>query len=163
SGGTGSCNATISSAVTGSTVIRASTNVSVGGLVLHRETGDGLPGDGPNAQKLGGNGGITISPDPTNEIGHPPTFTAPRLFATGLQPAPAGQTVTVTLTGSNGASPSPAGPFTLTTNASGQVQVTFSSATPGKVTGHASWTGSLSGSAPFTVQTDGTAPNSADA
>jgi hypothetical protein len=165
SGGTGSCNVTISSAVTGSTVIRASTNVAVAGLTLHRETGDGLPGDSPNAQKLWVNAAIQIAPDATNEIGHTHTFTATLLFDTGsgLAPAGAGQTVTVTLTGSNGANPNPAGPFTLTTDANGQVQVTFTSATPGKVTGHASWTGSLSGSAPFTVQTDGTAPDSGDA
>ena len=48
-------------------------------------------------------------------------------------------------------------------DANGQVQVTFTSATPGTVTGHASWTGSVSGSAPFTVETDGVAPNSGNA
>src|SRR5262249_30206554 len=51
SGGTGSCNVTITSAVTGVTTIQASTSPTVGGVPLSRSTGDGLAGDGPNAQK----------------------------------------------------------------------------------------------------------------
>src|SRR5262249_53565108 len=50
-GGTGSGTAVITSSTTGTTVIKASTDVTVGGVVLHRETGDGLPGDSANAQK----------------------------------------------------------------------------------------------------------------
>src|SRR5205823_3888541 len=55
------------------------------------------------------------------------------------------------------------GPFTGSTNAAGQFQVTFTSNTAGTVTGHASSTLSVAGSAAFTVQTDGIAPNSGDA
>jgi hypothetical protein len=61
-GGAGNCTVTITSATTGTSVIRASTNVSVAGLVLHRETGDAHPGDGPNAQKLWVNANIQITP-----------------------------------------------------------------------------------------------------
>jgi len=50
-GGTGSCTAVITSAVSGTTTVKASTNVVVGGVLLHRETGDGLPGDSASAQK----------------------------------------------------------------------------------------------------------------
>jgi hypothetical protein len=128
-------------------------------------TGDAHPGDGPNAQKLWVNAAIVIAPNANNEVGQPHTFTATLLFDTGagLQPAGAGQPVTITLTGANGANPVPAGPFNLNTNANGQVQVTFTSATPGMVSGHASWTGSVAGSAPFTLETNGQAPNSGDA
>jgi len=164
-GATGDCQVTISSAVTGLSTIRASTDVTVVGVSLHRETGDAHPGDSADAQKLWVNAAIVIAPNATNEVGQPHTFTVTLLFDTGggLQPAGAGQTVTVTLTNGNGAVANPAGPFTLTTNASGQVSVTFTSATPGTVTGNASWTGSVSGSAPFTVMTDGVAPNSGPA
>ena len=164
-GTSGDCQLTITSAVTGLTTIHASTDVLVAGVSLHRETGDGHAGDGANAQKLWVNAAILIAPNATNEVGQPHTFTATLLFDTGsgLQPAGANQPVTVTLASSNGATPVPAGPFTLTTNAAGQVSVTFTSQAAGQVAGHASWTGSVSGSAPFTVQTDGQAPNSANA
>ncbi|HXL44340.1 MAG TPA: hypothetical protein VN960_09815, partial [Gaiellaceae bacterium] len=161
-GTTGDCQLTITSAATGLTTIRASTDVSVSGVSLHRETGDSHAGDSADAQKLWVNAAIVIAPNATNEVGQPHTFTATLLFDTGsgLQPAGAGQPVTVTLIAANGASPVPAGPFNLNTNAAGQVSVTFSSQAAGTVAGHASWTGSVSGSAPFTVATDGVAPNS---
>ena len=41
--------------------------------------------------------------------------------------------------------------------------MTFTSATPGQVTGNASWTGTLGTPAPFTVTTNGVAPNSGPA
>ena len=50
-GTTGSCTATITSATPGTTVVKAATNVTVGGIVVHRETGDGKAGDSANAQK----------------------------------------------------------------------------------------------------------------
>jgi hypothetical protein len=162
-GGTGSCTVVITSTQTGTTTVSAHTDVNVGGTVLHRDT-NGVGANSSPAQKLWANASITIAPGATNEVGQPHTFTATLFFDTGNGPQPAAnQTVTVTLTPANGASPVPAGPFTLTTDANGRVNVTFTSATPGTVTGHASWTGSVSGSAPFTVQTDGVAPNSADA
>jgi hypothetical protein len=69
SGGTGSCQVTITSAATGTSVIQASTDVAVGGLVLHRQTGDTNVGDGPNAQKLWVDANIQITPaSATNPI-----------------------------------------------------------------------------------------------
>src|SRR5262249_17594397 len=62
SGGTGSCTAVITSAATGTTVVKAATDVTVSGVPLHRETGDANPGDGPNAQKVWVNANIQISP-----------------------------------------------------------------------------------------------------
>ena len=54
-------------------------------------------------------------------------------------------TVIMTLTDSNGATATQAGPFTLTTNASGQVSETFTLATAGVVTGIASTTLTIAG------------------
>ena len=51
----------------------------------------------------------------------------------------------MTLTDSNGATATPAGPFTLTTNASGQVSETFTLATAGVATGSASTTLTIAG------------------
>ena len=78
----------------------------------------------------------------------------------GFVPA-AGETVTVTLTATNGASiANVTSNCSGVTDAAGQCTVTFTSPTPGKVTGHASSTGTLGTPAPFTVTTDGVAPNS---
>jgi len=112
------------------------------------------------------NAKIAIAPDATNEVGQPHTFTATLQKDTGDGNgfvAAAGEAMTITLTPASGASPVPAGPFNCTTNASGQCQATFTSATAGTVTAHASSSLSVAGSAPFTVQTDGVAPNSGDA
>jgi hypothetical protein len=164
-GTSGDCQVTIGSNTTGTSTIRASTDVAIAGITVHRQTGDGHAGDSPDAQKLWVNAAIVIAPNATNEIGQPHTFTATLLFdmGGGLVPAGPGQPVTVTLTGTNGANPVPAGPFNLTTNANGQVQVTFTSSSAGHVIGNASWTGSIAGSAPITVSTNGTAPNSGPA
>jgi hypothetical protein len=51
-GGTGSCQVTLTSGMTGTTVINASTTVVVGGVTLNRSTGDSHVGDSPNAQKI---------------------------------------------------------------------------------------------------------------
>jgi len=60
-GGTGSCTVQITSGVAGTTVVRASTDVTVLGAALHRETGDANAGDSADAQKewVGGGGQIT--------------------------------------------------------------------------------------------------------
>jgi hypothetical protein len=61
SGVTGSCTVVISSPTAGTTMIQATTTVSVGGISLTRTTGDGHAGDSANAQKNweGGGGLIT--------------------------------------------------------------------------------------------------------
>jgi hypothetical protein len=163
-GTTGDCQLTITSNATGQTVVRASTNVSVGGAIVTRSTGDANPGDSPDAQKQWVNAAIVIAPNATNEVGQPHTFTVTVLADTGagLQPVGAGVPCNVTLTGASGASPVPAGPFNLTTNAAGQCSVTFTSATAGTVTGTASSTVTINGT-PINVSTNGQAPNSSPA
>jgi hypothetical protein len=74
SGGTGSCTAAITSSVAGTTVISASTTVTVGGLSLTRSTGDSLPGDGANAQKSWQNLGPCV-------LGYPDSSHLPRSSA----------------------------------------------------------------------------------
>ena len=73
---------------------------------------------------------ISIAPNDTNLVGFPHTFTvtvkADSGNGQGFQPA-ADANVTVTLTPTNGANPTPAGPFTGTTDANGQFKVTFTS------------------------------------
>ena len=161
----GSCSVQLTSATTGTSVVRASTTVTVGGATLNRATGDGRPGDSGDASKLWVNAAIEIAPNATNEVGQPHTFTATLLFDTGngLGAAGSGQPITVTLSPTNGATPQPSGPFSGTTDNAGQFPATFTSATAGQVAGHASWTGSVAGSPQFTVETDGVAPNSSDA
>jgi hypothetical protein len=51
SGGSGSCTVVISSPTAGTTTIRATTTVTVGGIPLTRTTGDGKPGDSADAVK----------------------------------------------------------------------------------------------------------------
>src|SRR5205807_3144705 len=103
----------------------------------------------------------SITPNAFNEVGAPHTFVAKLEKDTGdgagFVPA-AGAPVTVTLTPTNGATPSPAGPFSGTTDGAGTFPVTFTSSTGGTVTGHATSTLSVAGSAPFTVSTDAVPP-----
>jgi uncharacterized repeat protein (TIGR01451 family) len=51
-GGTGSCTVVIVSSAPGSSSVKAKTDVVVGGLTLHRESGDAKPGDSADASKL---------------------------------------------------------------------------------------------------------------
>jgi len=107
---------------------------------------------------------ITIAADKTNEIGQPHTFTV-TVFTdngAGYVHVGAGVDCNVTLTGSNGATPVPPGPLNTVTDANGQCSITFTSATPGLVTGHGKSTLSIGGGT-VTVETDGTGDNSADA
>src|SRR5262249_45014299 len=90
---------------------------------------------------------VSIAPNATNGITESHTFTVTVLAddGTGVDSDGDGSTfdpasnasVTVTLTNSNGAVANPAGPFTGTTNGSGQFQVPFTSNSAGTVTGHA--------------------------
>src|SRR5206468_1606627 len=162
SGGTGSCTVVIKSTTSGTTKIRASTDVQVGGLTLYRETADGLPGDSGDATKSWASAKIVIAPSATNEVGHPHTFTVTLSKDSGagsFVPAQ-GEHVSVTLTDSNGASHSaPTGSCTTAgpnTDANGQCTITFVSSAAGKVTGHASATLTING-ASITVSTDGVA------
>jgi uncharacterized repeat protein (TIGR01451 family) len=165
--GLGSCTVRIKSGTTGTTTIRASTNVTVAGVSLHRESGDGKAGDSADAAKLWAAAKITIAADATNDVVQSHTFTVTVSKDTGSGFAPAqGEHVDFTLTDSNGANHSAAtGTCTnagANTNASGQCTITFTSNSAGKVTAHASSTLAIGG-LPFTVSTDGVASNSGDA
>jgi hypothetical protein len=162
-GTTGDCQVTISSGQTGTSVIFAATTVGVSGVSLTRMTGDGNPGDSANAQKQWVNARILIAPNGTNAVGQPHTFTVTVEADTGAGFQPVSNVpCNVTLTPANGASPVPAGPFNLVTNGAGQCQVTFTSSTPGTVTGSASSTVTIDGVV-MNVSTDGQAPNSGPA
>ena len=108
---------------------------------------------------------ITIAPDDVNEVGDPHTFTVSvnKKIGNLVVPAPDGTIVTVTLTDANGAVNS------ITTNTcanpgtvGGTCSVTFTSNTPGTVTGHAAADVDIAGEARH-VETDGTGDNSDDA
>jgi len=167
SGGTGSCTVTISSATTGTTKIRAATDVSVGGVALHRESNDGKAGDSIDATKLWASAKITIVPNETHEVGTSHTFTVTLLKDTNGTFVPAsGEHVAVTLTDASGAAhTAPTGTCTsagANTDANGQCTITFTSSTAGTVTGHASATLAVGGAA-ITVATNGIAGSSNDA
>src|SRR4029453_6513329 len=111
---------------------------------------------------------IAIAPSATNEVGAPHTFTVTLEKDTGggtFVPA-AGEHVDVTLTDSNGAThTAPTGTCTnagANTNAAGQCTITFTSPTPGQVTGHATATLTIGGVS-ITVSTNGAGGNSGDA
>ncbi len=96
---TGSCSVTLTSSTAGQTVVKAATDVTVAGLVLHRETGDGLAGDSANANKTFVDANIQISPpNATNEVGSPHVLTAHVNVndGTGFVNAPAGTTINFT-------------------------------------------------------------------
>ncbi|MDQ1425131.1 MAG: large repetitive protein, partial [Acidimicrobiaceae bacterium] len=54
-GGTGSCTVVISSSTSGTSTIKASTDVTINGVALHRASGDGKAGDSADAAKLWAN------------------------------------------------------------------------------------------------------------
>jgi hypothetical protein len=136
---------TINNPTAGAFNVQASDTVTFGdGTIITRTTGDGNPGDSQSAVKTYEDEIITITPNGTDVVNHNHTFTATVFIDTGdgngFHHVGAGTVVIMTLTNSNGATASPAGPFTLTTNSNGQVSQTFTSATAGVVTGSASTT-----------------------
>jgi uncharacterized repeat protein (TIGR01451 family) len=170
SGLTGSCDVVINSSTAGTTTIKASTDVTVGGLLLHRETGDAKVGDSDDATKKWAAARISITPDATNEVGQPHTFvvTLEKDPGTGTYVAASSEDVDYTLTGSNGAAPildavaSTCDDPGNNTDSNGQCTLTFTSNTAGKVTGHASATLSIGG-ATVTAATNGTGGSTDDA
>ncbi len=153
----GQFSVTFTSLSAGLVVGSATSNVDVAGLVLPRTTdgsetvvGSGVYNSG-TATKRYVDARITIGPDATNNVGDPHTFTVTVQQDDGLTAAQGGDgvtgfadvvnaPVTVTLANVGTAVATPAGPFAGNTNASGQFQVTFTSATPGQVIGNATTT-----------------------
>src|SRR5262249_60204520 len=109
----------ITSANTGTTVVSASSTLTVGGISITRSTGDGLPGDSSNANKTWVKAAISIAPSATNEVGHAHVFTVTVVQdpGTGVFGLAANAPVMVTCTAQNGAAAQ--GPFSGTTNPSG--------------------------------------------
>ncbi len=166
-GNTGSCTINLSSSTTGVTTVSAHTTLSVGGIVVTRNT-DGTGTNSGPAVKRWVNAAIAIAANATNEVGNSHTFTVTVANDVGDgngQVAASGATVAVTLTDTNGANhTTPTGTcLTSTTDANGHCTITFLSNSAGTVTAHATTTLSVAGSAPFTISTDGTSPNSGDA
>ncbi|MGE5123827.1 MAG: SpaA isopeptide-forming pilin-related protein, partial [Acidobacteriaceae bacterium] len=166
----GYCSVTFSSNSAGKTVGHASASILSGGLSLSRQT-DGLAGNSGDATKTWVDAYITISPDDTNEVGDPHTFTVTVYENDGSGggfKAAAGEHVDFTLTDSNGAvsvlnaASSTCDDAGANTNASGQCTIVFTSNSAGQVTGHASSSVSVGGLSLFR-ETDGTAPNSDNA
>jgi len=167
--GLGSCTVQITSASPGLTTVRATTDVTVQGVTLHRESGDGYANDSADAQKQWVGAKIAIAPDATNEVGQPHTFTVTvsRDTGGGYVASPPVH-VTVTLTDSNGAAnnvnaaASTCDDAGNNTDVNGKCTIVFTSPSPGKVTGHASANVPVDGTT-TPVATDGTGDNSVDA
>jgi hypothetical protein len=104
-------------------------------------TTDSTHGSSGSVTKTFEDARISIAPSATNEVGQNHTFTVTfsvnRGDGNGFV-AESGASCTISLSNSNGAAASPAGPFTGTTNASGQFAATFTSATAGQVVGNGS-------------------------
>jgi uncharacterized repeat protein (TIGR01451 family) len=138
---------TFTSQTAGIVTGHATATLTVNGVPLTRAT-DGTNGSTGDATKRFVDATIGIAPNATNGITEPHTFTVTVLQNDGLGGgfvAAGGANVTVTLTNSGGAVANPAGPITGTTDGSGQFQVTFTSNSPGTVTGNATATLTVSG------------------
>ena len=169
---TASCTVTITSAVAGTTVVSATSDIPVGGLTITRTTDTAVntaAGGSGNASKAWATARITITPNDVNEIGQPHTFTVTveQDSGSGFVGVP-GQHVDFTLTNTSGANAvlnaaastcDNAGP---NTDAQGKCTIVFTSPTPGIVTGTATATITVAGSS-VTLSTNGVAPNSGPA
>jgi hypothetical protein len=164
SDGSGDCHVVVSSPVTGVTTVSALTTLDVDGKTLTRST-DGAAANSDPAWQRWVDAKIAIRAPQPSRVGQPVTFTARLEKDTGtgsFEPA-AGEPVTITATASNGASLTPLGPVTCTTNEAGECAASFTSATTGTASATASSTLSVANSASFTVNTDGNGANSGSA
>jgi len=159
-GGTGSCTVQITSGSPGTTVVKAATDVVVLGVSLHRETGDGLPGDSANANKTWVDANIQITPQSdTNPVGATHTFTGHVNVnpGTGFVNAPDGTQISFTIDSGPGAFTSP-NPCT-TAGGTGSCTITLLSNTPGTTVVSAHTTVSVGGVS-LTRHTNGVGANS---
>jgi hypothetical protein len=140
-GGTGSCQVSITSPTAGKTTITATTTLSVLGVSLTRTTGDTNAGDSASAVKTWVDANIAISPlTATNAVGTPHTFTATVKInagdGEGYVPAPNGTTINFSLSNSGGATATFVGGISscLTTGGTGSCDVSITSPTAGTTT-----------------------------
>ncbi|HEX4520371.1 MAG TPA: hypothetical protein VH063_12390, partial [Gaiellaceae bacterium] len=160
------CTVVISSPTTGLTTISATSTFNVNGQPVTRTTGDGLPGDSPNALKTWVDAKISISPlAPVNEVGTPHTFTVTAKVdngdGLGFVNVPDGTTINLTKSGVGSL-----GSSTCVTSA-GACTVTVSSSSTGQMTVTASMSiqaGPAGGKIPVTRTTgDGLSGDSGNA
>ena len=110
---------------------------------MTRTTNDGVSGDSSDATKTYVDARISITPDGTNAVGNPHTFTITlekNLGAGGGWVAFAGQTVTASFVSNSAGATFATGP-TCTTNAAGTCTVSITSTTPGTSVVKATFTG----------------------
>jgi len=164
----GSCTVTFTSASAGQVTGHATADITFGGHTFHVET-DGIGSNSDDAVKRFVDAKISIGPDDTNSIGESHTFTVVAEQdagdGQGFVDVPDDTIVTVTLT-PVGATVKDLVDNCATGTASGSCTVTFTSDTPGTITGHAKVTVTISyagESATLTRETDGSGGNSGDA
>ncbi len=127
--------------------MNAATDVTVGGLVLHRATGDGLAGDSQNANKTFVDAYITIAPPAaTNPVNTTHTYTAHVFVNTGsgYTDAPDGTVVMFAFVGAHVGSFSAGSQCTIS-NDEGTCTIDTTSASPGNDTMQASTTVDVGG------------------
>ena len=162
---TASCTVTITSATPGTTVVQATSDIPVGGVVITRTTGTAqntASGGSGNASKTWVDANIQISPGTaTNPVGtnHVLTCHINVNPGTGFVNAPDGTTCTVTIISGPG---TPASQNCTTSGGTGSCTATITSATAGTTTVSASTTVSVGGVS-LTRTTNGTAGNSGPA
>jgi hypothetical protein len=148
SGGTGSCTVVISSPTAGSTTIHATTDVTVSGVALHRET-NGVGANSGDARKTWVDANIQITPaTATNPVGTNHTLTVHVNVngGSGFVNAPDGTVISASLTNSGGATAAFVGPSGCTTSGgTGSCTVVISSPTVGTTTIHATTAVSVGG------------------
>jgi hypothetical protein len=158
--------------VPGTTVVSATSDIPVGGQTITRTTNTAVntaAGGSGNASKSWATARIRIAPNDANAVGDPHTFTVTveqdtGAGFTGIQGAHVDFTLANTL-GANAvlnAAASTCDDAGPNTNAQGQCTITFTSATPGLVTGNATTTITVAGGS-VTLTTNGVAPNSGPA
>jgi hypothetical protein len=153
----------ISSPTPGQTTVKAATDVTVSGIVLHRETGDANPGDSPNAQKNWVDANIQITPaNANNPVGATHTLTGHVNVNTGsgFVNAPDGTQISFAIASGPGTLGTP-NPCT-TSGGTGSCTITLTSNTAGTTVVNASTTVTVNGIA-LTRTTNGTAGNSGSA
>src|SRR6185436_4974508 len=170
--GNGKCTIVFTSALTGKVTGNASWTGTLGTPSAFTVSTNGVAPNSRPAVKTFVDAKIAITPDATNRIGAPHTFTVTLMKDIGDGNgfvAFSGAHVDFSLANSNGAasvldatasSCDDAGP---NTDANGKCTIVFTSNSTGKVTGNASWTGTLGTPSAFTVSTNGVAPNSGPA
>ncbi|MBI3913840.1 MAG: prealbumin-like fold domain-containing protein [Chloroflexi bacterium] len=156
----GKCAITFASNTAGVVTGHASADVSVGGLSLHRET-NGANGNSRDAVKTYVDARISITPNATNEVGAPHTFTVKveKNEGSGFVAAPG---VKPTVTFNAPPASVDASSCNTGTGTSGTCTVTINSAVAGVFTAHAS-ADILSGGLTLHRETNGQSGNSGDA